>query len=123
VQEHTREWQGRGEAYRQSGKIVAYKVETQKTRAGTGDPTSRYYGVDQFHILGVCLGKKTDDWTNFMFARTIDLARHEKHSRKLAVFQRVPLPDANELAPWYVGLQELLIHIDDPPWNRSTKPS
>lgn len=47
-----------GEAYRSAGKIVAYKVETQKTRAATGDPTSRYYDITQYHILGVCLGKK-----------------------------------------------------------------
>ena len=45
--------------------IVAYKVETQKTRASQGDPVSRYYGVEQFQILGVCLGKKTGDWTDF----------------------------------------------------------
>ncbi len=35
-----------GEAYRAGGKIVGYKVETQKTRASQGDPTSRYYGID-----------------------------------------------------------------------------
>jgi len=46
------------EAYRSGGDVVAYKVETQKTRASQGDPTSRYYGVGQFHILGVCLGKE-----------------------------------------------------------------
>ena len=44
------------EAYLERGKIVAYKVETQKTRASRGDPLSRYYGVSHFHILGVCLG-------------------------------------------------------------------
>ncbi|MEX2141959.1 MAG: hypothetical protein WD894_22020 [Pirellulales bacterium] len=104
-----------GEAYRTGGKIVAYKVETQKTRAATGDPTSRYYGVDQYQILGVCLGKKTGDWTDFVFARTIDLVCHAKHSHKLAVFQRVPLPDAEDLRPWYADLGELLRHYDDPP--------
>jgi hypothetical protein len=112
-----------GEAYRKGGRIVAYKVETQKTRAATGDPTSRFYGFEQYHILGVCLGKKTGDWTNFVFARTIDLARHAKHSHKLAVFQRVPLPGAESLQPWYADLGELLKHIDDPPCNlnRSTE--
>jgi hypothetical protein len=104
-----------GEAYRQGGKIVAYKVETQKTRAATGDPTSRYYGIEQYHILGVCLGKKTGDWSDFLFARTIDLACHAKYSKKLAVFQRVPLPDAETLRPWYADLGELLSHYDDPP--------
>jgi hypothetical protein len=31
------------EAYREGGEIVAYKVETQKTRASQGNPLSRYY--------------------------------------------------------------------------------
>lgn len=104
-----------GEAYRQGGKIVAYKVETQKTRAATGDPTSRFYGIDQYHVLGVCLGKKTGDWTDFLFARTVDLVCHAQHSHKLAVFQRVPLPDAKNLRPWYADLGELLRHYDAPP--------
>ena len=96
------------EAYREGGKVVAYKAETQKTRASKGDPTSRFYGVDQFDILGVCLGKKTGDWSDFLFARVGDLARHGTHTGKLAVFQRVPLPDSEKLTPWYNDLGELL---------------
>jgi hypothetical protein len=103
-----------GEAYRLRGKIVGYKVETQKTRAATGDATSRFYGLDQFHILGVCLGKKTGNWADFVFARTVDLAKHAKHPYKLAVFQRIPLPDASDLRPWYADFSELIQHIDDP---------
>jgi len=97
-----------GEAYRDGGKLVAYKVETQKTRASQGDPTSRYYGVDQFDILGVCMGKKTGKWTDLMFAKVADLQRHAKYSNKLAVFQRVPLPTADRLFPWYDDLGKLL---------------
>ena len=104
-----------GEAYREGGQVVAYKVETQKTRAATGDPTSRFYGADQFDILGVCLGKKTGNWSDFIFARTIDLTLHSTHSNKLSVFQRVPLPSAAEPRPWYVDLGELLRHYTDPP--------
>lgn len=104
-----------GEAYRRGGKIVAYKVETQKTRASKGDATSRYYDVTQYHILGVCLGKKTGNWSDFLFVRTADLVCHAKHSHKLAVLQRVPLPDAESILPWYADLAELLRHIDDPP--------
>jgi hypothetical protein len=99
------------EAYRQGGQVVAYKAETQKTRASKGHPTSRFYGVDQFAILGVCLGKKTGSWTDFMFARVVDLARHEAHPGKLAVFQRVPLSGSENLAPWYNDLGELLRHL------------
>lgn len=112
-----------GEAYRVRGQIVAYKVETQKTRAAKGDPTSRFYGVEQYHILGVCLGKKTGDWSDFLFARTIDLERHATYTQKLKVMQRVPLPTAEDLRPWYADLAELLAHIDDPSCRqkRSTK--
>jgi hypothetical protein len=77
-----------GADYRAGGKVIAYKVETQKTRAAKGDPSSRYYGFEQYHILGVCLGKKTGDWSDFLFVRTIDLERHAEHSQKLAVMQR-----------------------------------
>ena len=104
-----------GEAYRRGGEIVAYKVETQKTRAAQGDATSRYYDITQYHILGVCLGKKTGNWSDFMFVRTIDLACHAKHSHKLAVMQRVPLPGAEDVRPWYADLANLLRNIDDPP--------
>jgi hypothetical protein len=112
-----------GEAYRSGGKVVAYKVETQKTRAAKGDPSSRYYGFGQYHILGVCLGKKTGDWSDFLFVRTIDLERHADLSQKLAVMQRVPLPDAENLLPWYSDLGKLIAHFDDPPCrpSRSTK--
>lgn len=112
-----------GEAYRVRGQIVAYKVETQKTRAAKGDPTSRFYGFDQYHILGVCLGKKTSNWSDFLFVRTIDLERHAAHSQKLKVMQRVPLPTADDLRPWFADLPELLTHFDDPPCRqkRSTK--
>ena len=98
----------RDEAYRTKGKIVAYKVETQKTRAATHDPTSRFYGLDQFQILGVCLGKKTGDWSDFMFIRTSALFRHKKHGSKLAALQRVPLPNATDLGNWNRNLGELL---------------
>ena len=96
------------EAYRSGAEIIAYKVETQKTRAATGDPTSRYYDVDQFQVLGVCLGKKTADWSDFMFACTKDLERHRKYDGKLAVMQRVPLPDAESFGVWSDDLGRLL---------------
>jgi hypothetical protein len=106
------------EAYRQAGEIVAYKVETQKTRASKGDPISRFYGVDQFDILGVCLGKKTGRWSDFMYVRVVDLVCHAEHTGKLAVFQRVPLP-GTPVAPWYDDLGELLKYFSDPPCGQS----
>ena len=115
----------REEAYREGGEIVAYKVETQKTRASRGDPLSRYYGASHFDILGVCLGKKTGDWTDFLFVRLVDLLCHAQHQGKLAVMQRVPLPDGKNLSPWYTDPGELLRHISDPPCtpSRSTRRS
>ena len=96
------------EAYRSGGEITGYKVETQKTRAAKGDPTSRYYRVDQFDILGVCLGKKTGNWSDFMFAKSVDLARHQTHKGKLAVMQRVPLPGSKASGLWFDNLGDLL---------------
>jgi hypothetical protein len=97
-----------GEAYRENGVVVAYKVETQKTRAAKGDPTSRLYDANQFEILGVCIGKKTGQWADLVFVKTCDLQRHALHPNKLAVMQRVPLRGAADLAPWYINLAELL---------------
>jgi len=112
------------QAYREGGKAVAYRVETQKTRTSKSDPLSRFYGVEHFHILGVCLGKKTGNWSDFMFARVVDLICHAKHANKLAVFQRVPLAGSAS-PPWYDDLGELLRRFSDPPCakRRSTKRS
>ncbi len=112
-----------GADYRHGGQVVAYKVEVQKTRTSNDDRTSRLYDVDHFQILGVCLGKKTGNWSDFYFARTIDLASHREHSHKLAVFHRVPLAGAAETQPWYADLSKLIAHFDDPPCNPSTPPS
>jgi len=96
------------EAYRKGGQVVAYKVETQKTRAATGDRTSRYYGINQFDLLGVCIGKKTGRWSDFVFVRVADLERHSSHPQKLAVMQRVPLPGIADPSPWSFALADVL---------------
>lgn len=96
------------EAYRTRGQITAFKVETQKTRAAKSDASSRYYSVTQFEILGVCLGKKTGNWSDFVFAATSDLARHEQHPEKLATMQRVPLSPDAAIVPWYNSLDSLI---------------
>jgi hypothetical protein len=98
------------EAYRVGGQVVAYKVETQKTRASRGDPASRFYDVGYFDVLAVCLGKKTGDWRQFAFARAAALALHAENPAKLAVMQRVPLvaPDGSVEPPWHASLTALL---------------
>ena len=97
------------EAYRQKGQVVGFKVETQKTRTSNEDRSSRFYGVDQFDILAVCLGKKTHNWTQFRFIKTSDFARHGSYDHKLAIMHRVPLPADAHIRPWYDDLADLLL--------------
>ena len=96
------------EAYRQKGDVVAYKVETQKTRTSNQGPSTRYYDKHQFAILAVCMGKKTGKWTDFMFIRSRNLKTHRSYPNKLAVMHRVPLPNSNFGSPWYGSLKDLL---------------
>ncbi len=96
------------EAYRIKGNIVGYKVEVQKTRAATGDSSSRFYNAAQFQILAVCMGKKTKNWDAFMFVKTDDLARHKDHTHKLAVMHKVPLENDMVQEPWFNRLEDLV---------------
>lgn len=96
------------EAYRLNGAVVAYKVEVQKTRTSKADPSSRFYGIDQFDVLAVCLGKKTHRWHDFVFAFTADLTRHPQYPLKLAVMHRVPLSVDDAQPPWFSSLSSLL---------------
>ena len=73
-----------------------------------GDATSRYYEADHFEILGVCLGKQTNDWTQFMFIRTVDLARHSQYPHKIAVMHRVPIPGSGDYGPWSESLETII---------------
>jgi len=99
------------EAFRKNGKEVAFKVETQKTRAAKGDHTSRFYDAKQFDVLAVCLGKKTGDWQDIMFIRTLSLERHKDVPTKLAAIQRVPLPVDKDIEPWTRDLGTLLAEM------------
>ncbi len=94
--------------YRSKGKLACYQVETQKTRAAKSDSSSRYYGMNQFDILAVCLGKKTGNWSDFLFIKINDLTRHSHHTNKLAVMHRVPLVESDDVTPWYKSLGELI---------------
>lgn len=96
------------EAYRKAGVVVAFKVETQKTRTSGGDPTSRFYNVDQFEVLAVCLGKKTRSWSDFVFTYTRRLAPHPTHPLKIAVMHPVPLSPLVADGIWRGSLEALL---------------
>lgn len=99
------------EAYREKGEIIAFKVETQKTRTSNADRSSRYYDFNYFDILAVCLGKKIGDWTRFMFIKAKDLEKHESYPNKLKVMHRVPLPDSKVILPWCNTLKDLVISL------------
>jgi len=96
------------EAYRKSGEITAYKVETQKTRTSKSDRSSRFYSYGQFEILAVCLGKKTHNWKQFLFIQSKDLGRHPDYKNKIAVMHQVPLPGSDIKPPWYISLEDLI---------------
>lgn len=107
------------EAFRRKGEITGFKVETQKTRAATGDPSSRYYDAGYFDILAVCLGIKTGDYTDLFFISSEELERHTNYPHKLKSMQRVPLPESMATSPemglaasdWHGDLGELLSTI------------
>lgn len=82
----------------------ALRAETQKTRASKSDPMSRYYRIDQFDILAVCMYNQTGEWT-YVFARIDDLRRLATNERYLEVIQLIPQP---LIAPWTTDMADLL---------------
>ncbi|MBI4081428.1 MAG: hypothetical protein HY423_02330 [Candidatus Lambdaproteobacteria bacterium] len=96
------------EGYWKGGKVIAYKVETQKTRTSNKDARSRFYDAGYFQILAVCLGKKTGKWDQFVYINERFLTRHSKYSNKLAVMHRVPLPTEPDVHPWRFSLDEVV---------------
>jgi hypothetical protein len=80
------------------------RAETQKTRASKSDPMSRYYRVDQFDILAVCLYNRTGMWT-YVFTRIDGLRRLATNDGYLEPIQIIPDPIA---APWTSTLADLL---------------
>ncbi|MFQ5875728.1 MAG: hypothetical protein ACE5JL_18270 [Dehalococcoidia bacterium] len=98
----------RDEDYRKAGRVIGHKVETQKTRASRTDLSSRYYPVTRSNVMAVCLGKKTGNWSDFLFAKSTDLIRHPDYSDRLAVMQPVPLLSSPELGVWRSDLGEVI---------------
>ncbi|MEM8873165.1 MAG: hypothetical protein AAGD32_02795 [Planctomycetota bacterium] len=87
------------------------QVETQKTRAAKGDPSSRYYDHDHFDAVAVCIGRRTDDWTQFRYALTRDLERHKAYPGKLKVMHPIPI-ESPEGGVWFARLQDLINHYE-----------
>lgn len=96
------------QAFRSGGVITGYKVESQKTRTSNANPRSRFYRTDQFDLIDVCLGKKTRNWTEFLYLRVEHLMIHTTYPGTLAAMQRVPLPGSPDMGPWMSNLGDLL---------------
>jgi hypothetical protein len=84
------------------------KVEIQKTRASKEDASSRYYDVDHFDVIAVCLGRHTGDWSQFAYCLTHELPRHKTYRSKLAVMHDVPLLGQSDSPRWFTKLQDLM---------------
>jgi hypothetical protein len=88
------------------------QVEVQKTRTSKGDPSSRYYELTQFDVLAVCLGKKTRNWKQFLFASASDLKRHEIYPQKLDVMHPLPVAESEPLREETVWFSDLLTLLE-----------
>ncbi len=78
------------------------RVDFQKTRAAKGDPCSRYYDPESFHVLAACLHPVTEQW-DFRFISTRDIDPHASCPGKLS--QRVVVAGNH----WTSSIEELLV--------------
>jgi hypothetical protein len=75
------------------------KVETQKTRASKGDPSSRFYPINSFDVVAACTFSATGEW-EFRFTSTSTLNAHSTYPDRLAPLQRVD-------SSWSTSLEQL----------------
>jgi hypothetical protein len=88
-----------------------YAVEIQKTRNAKDDPSSRYYDVNHFDVIAVCIGRKTGNWSEFRYALVDELPRHVKFPQKLKVMHEVR--DETGADPrWFSRLQEVINELE-----------
>jgi hypothetical protein len=59
------------------------RIDFQRTRASKGDPCSRYYSSNDFHVLAACLHAVTEHW-EFRYLDTHRLEGHAKCPKKLS---------------------------------------
>jgi hypothetical protein len=88
-----------------NGKVV--QVELQKTRAAIGNPGSRYYDVSHFDVVAVCVGRQTEDWSQFRYALVRDLPRHTGYADKLKVMHPIPV-DEEAVPRWYSRFKDVI---------------
>jgi hypothetical protein len=58
------------------------RVDFQRTRAAKGDPCSRYYKAEEFHVVAACLHPLTRDW-EFRFKATSEIQAHPRCEGRL----------------------------------------
>jgi hypothetical protein len=86
---------------------VKQQVELQKTRAAKGDSSSRFYNRDHFDVVAVCVGRSTDDWSQFRYALVKELPSHRLHPSKLQVMHAIPV--GNGTTPrWFSRFQDVI---------------
>ena len=83
------------------------KVEIQKTRAAKGDASSRFYDRTHFDVIAVCMGRHTEDWSDFRYALVSQLPAHKDHPLKLQVMHPV-IDDPGHAVTWFAQLQGLI---------------
>lgn len=83
------------------------QVELQKTRAAKGDPSSRYYDRSHFDIVAVCVGRSTNDWSQFRYALVRELPSHRHYPNKLQIMHPIPEEEATE-PRWFSRFQDII---------------
>jgi hypothetical protein len=76
------------------------RIDFQRTRASKGDPCSRYYSPDDFHVLAACLHAVTEQW-EFRYLDTRRLEAHARCPKKLSSNVKVD-------ASWSAGPEAVL---------------
>lgn len=83
------------------------QVELQKTRAAKGDPSSRYYDLEHFDVVAVCMGRSTEDWSQFMYTIASRLPSHKDYVGKLRVMHPIENPEGEPIR-WFSKLRDLI---------------
>jgi len=83
------------------------QVELQKTRAVKGDSSSRFYDRDHFDVVAGCMGRSTDDLSQFRYALVKELPAHRLHPGKLQVMHPIPA-DTGAMPRWFSRFQDVI---------------
>lgn len=83
------------------------KVELQKTRAAKADPSSRFYDLEHFDVVAVCVGRLTGDWSQFRYALVKELPIHRDHPNKIQIMHSIP-DGENTYPRWFSRFQDII---------------